>query len=352
MELFTPVPSPISTPQELAIPERILYCIRDYFKGSFESGTWVKTEPLFQCYTIKDEGIGCHDVSELGLQCHLPCSLLSRNLFQEAGQTLIAATARIKKILLAEHPACLGELFRLIVNVRRQEREEIALIILRQFSALGKVLLGPEHPLSCICEWLVSMYASEFDDIVIKCMESVVDQCEIFLGPMHWSTLFCRLDFIDIVSWEGSTRIELLQWLLGKCEKIMQPHDARILWIRGCLADEYFAKRYYVEARTLIQKNIAYFQQAASINTRSYGQEEDLFTIAQCQYALGEVDLGIATLHRVIDSTVSLWGPQSSRARQWLVVLEDWYLEQGLWDSAAQVRDRREKALESIDMDL
>lgn len=352
MELCTPVPSPISTPQELAISERILYCIRDYFKGSFESGIWVKTEPLFQCYTIKDEGIGCHHLSELGLQCQLACSLFSRNLFQEAGQTLIAATAKIKKILSTEHPGCLGKLFRLIVNVRRQERDEIALIILRQFSALGKVLLGPEHPLSCICEWLDLVYASEFEDIVIKSMEIMVDQFESFLGFMHQSTLCSRLFSIEIVGREGSTRIELLQWLLGKCEKIMQPHDARILWIRGCLADEYFAERYYVEARTLIQKNIAYFQQAASINTRSYGQEEDLFTIAQCQYALGEVDLGIATLHRVIDSTVSRWGPQSSRARQWLVVLEDWYLEQGLWDSAAQVRDRREKALESIDMDL
>ena len=264
VELFTPVPSPISTPQGLAIPERLFHCIRDYFKGSFESGKWVKTEPLFQCYTIKDEEIGCDYVIELGLQCQLACSLFSRNLFQEAGQTLIAATAKIKKILSAEHPACLGKLFRLIVNVRRRERDEIALIILRQFFALGKVLLGPEHPLSCICEWLDLVYASEFDDIVIKCMESVVDQLESFLGSMHRSTLFCRLDFIDIVSWEGSTRIELLQRLLGKCEKILRPHDVRILPIRGRLADEYFAKRYYVEARTLSQKNIAYFQQAPS----------------------------------------------------------------------------------------
>ena len=72
--------------------------------------------------------------------------------------------------------------------------------------------------------------------------------------------------------------------------------------------------------------------------------------VSQCQYKLGEVDLGIASLHRVIDSTVSYWGPQDSRARYWLVILEDWYLEQGLWGSAAQVRGRRQKTLESIDI--
>ena len=196
---------------------------------------------------------------QLGLECELACSLFSRNLFQEAGQTLIAATAKIKNILSVEDPKCLGELLMLIAQIRFLEREEIALIILRQFSALGKVLLGPKHPLSCICEWLVSMHASEFDDIVIKCMESVVDKFEIFLGSMHWSTLFCRLDFIDIVGWEGSTRIELQQRLLGNCEKIMRPHDARILRIRGRIAHEYFAKSRYVEARTLSQKNIADF---------------------------------------------------------------------------------------------
>ncbi|CAD6593216.1 MAG: hypothetical protein ASARMPREDX12_006943 [Alectoria sarmentosa] len=153
VEFFTPVPTPILTPQVLATPERMFRCIRDYCKGSFESGTWVRTEPLSLCYSIKDEKTLDSRVEDFGTQCISACELFSRNLFQEAGQTLIAATAKTKNILSAEYPENLTALFRLIVIVRNKKRDEIALIILRQFSALGKVLLGSEHPLSRIYAW-------------------------------------------------------------------------------------------------------------------------------------------------------------------------------------------------------
>ena len=347
VELFTPVPSPILTPQGLAIPERMFRCIRDYFKGSFESGTWVKTEPLFLCVSIRDEAHAAgFNVQEFSSQCNLACSLFDRNLFHEAGQTLIAATAKIKKILSAEHPESLTELFRVIFYVRNGKKDEMALIILRYFSALGKVLLGSEHPLSRICEWIDSVYASDFDDVVTRCVESMADQFESFVGPMHYSTLFSRLRLMNMAGRNGNLRIEMLQKMLGECEKSLQPYDLRLLYVRRHSAYEYFAKSYYVEARTLSQKNIACSQCVQSMDF-----SEDLYMIARCQYALGEVGYGIANLHKAINSKTSIWGPQDSETRNWLLCLEDWYLEQGQWDSAAQVRRRREDILESMDME-
>ena len=38
VEIVTPVPSRVATPTSLAVPERILTAIRDYFEGSFASG--------------------------------------------------------------------------------------------------------------------------------------------------------------------------------------------------------------------------------------------------------------------------------------------------------------------------
>ena len=352
VELFTPVPSPILTPQGLAIPERMFRCVRDYFKGAFESGTWVRTEPLSRCFSIKDEANAAgSDVLEFGDQCDLACLLFERNLFHEAGQTLIAATAEVKDILSAERPESLTELFRLIVHLRDRRKDEMALIIIRYFSALGKVLLGSDHPLSRICEWIDSVYASDFDDVATRCVEIMADQFESFVGPMHFSTLFSRLRFIFMVGWNGNLRIEMLQKLLRECEKTLQPYDVRLLNVRGCLAEEYFAKSYYVEARTLSQKNMACSQRVQSMATKSQEQVEDLYMIAKCQYALGEVGYGIANLHKAINSHTSIMGPQDCQTRKWLLHLEDWYLEQGQCDFAAQVRRRREEILGSMDME-
>lgn len=351
VECFTPVPSPILTPEVLAIPERMFRCIRDYFEGSFESGTWVRTEPFFHCSTTKDEENtdGCLD--DLVSQCQLACLLFSRDLFQEAGQTLIAATAKIKQILSAELPGTLIELFTLIAFVRRKKRDEMALIILRQFSALGKVLLGSEHPLSRICEWLDSTSPSGFDDTVVRCMESIVDQFERFVGPMHTSTLYARLNYFSVASPEGNAGIQMRQNLLDECEKTLRPHDPRILLVRGEMVKNYFAEGYFVEARTLSQENIACSQLVQSKNARFHEQNENLYRVALCQHALGEVDLGIATLHKVIDSIVSRFGSQDWMLRSFLLSLEDWYLDQDRWGFAAQARDWREKILESIDVD-
>lgn len=352
VECFTPVPSPILTPEVLAIPERMFRCIRDYFEGSFESGTWVRTEPLFDCSTTKKDSESTYEsLAGLVLQCESACLLFSRSMFQEAGQNLIAATAKIKQILSAELPRSLIELFRLITYVRREKRDEMALIILRQFSALGKVVLGSEHPLSRICEWLDSTSPSGFDDTVVRCMESIVDQFERFVGPMHTSTLYARLNYFSVASPEGNAGIQMRQNLLDECEKTLRPHDPRILLVRGDMAKNYFAEGYFVEARTLSQENIACSQLVQSTNARFYAQNENLYRVARCQHALGEVDLGIATLHKVIDSVVSEFCCHAESLQHVLLDLEDWYLEQGRWTFAAQARDWRENLLEPTAVD-
>lgn len=323
VECFTPVPSPIMTPQVLAIPERIFRCVRDYFGGSFDSGTWVRTEPLYACYSNRDEG-DFYRADELIIECQSACDLFSRNLSEEAGKTLIAATAEIRNILLIEDPQTLSHILLLLANLRNQKRDEMALIIIRHFSELSQVLLGSEHPLSRICEWIASVYTSSFEDVVVGCMRNTVDEFESSVGPLHQSTLSSRLNFLYAIN-QGSDRIQMLQQLLGECEKTLRPHDIRTSHVRRNLAYEYFHQSNYVEAKTLIQDNIACSQHPQPFNDPSLiSNHPDLFIAARCHYALGEVDLGIETLRRVIDSTVSEWGPRGSRARKWLMILEDW----------------------------
>ena len=341
VELLTPVPSRISTPQVLEGPERMFRCIRDYFSVSFESGTWVRTEPLISCFSIKCEENTVVYASHFYYQCDAACNLFSRNQFEEGGRTLNAALAGIKGIILADQTETLRELFSVIWYLRLDNRDEIALIILQHLSDLSKVLLGREHPLTRIFGWYDLLYASDFDEIASRCMEGMTDCLESFLGPMHKSTLEFRINSGYFVAQNGEARIQKLQRLLSECEGNLQPYDDRVFLVRHFLAYEYYEQRHFVEAKNMSQKSFADSQYIRSENSRKHDENNACYTIAKCQYALGEVDLGIATLNEAINSRISISGPQNTIARLWLVLLEDWYLEQGNWDHAEQIRDWR-----------
>ena len=336
----TPLPSPIMTPQVLAVPERILRCIQDYINESFESGTWVRTEPTMECHSRKQRYRKSDPAGQFYEHCLLACSLFSRNRFSEAGQTLLLAFTYIKHILSDEDPLSLFYTFGVICDVPQGKRHEVPLLMFRRISALGKVLLGTEHPLSRIHEWWESIHVSDYEDVINRCWNIMTDHFNQFLGPMHMSTLFARAFSIS-----GS---KTLQNLLGECQDVLQPDDVRMPWIFGNLADVFLAEGHYAEAMSLCQQSIACSQQNALLKANTYDGAKDVYIVAKCQYALGEKDLGIATLYQAINLNTSTYGEADVRSREWLLILEDWYLEQGLWESAGQVRDWGMRMLASM----
>lgn len=351
IEFFTPVPSPILTPQVLAIPECMFRSIRDYIKGSFESGMWYDADPLCECRSIKDKFNTSNDWAGFIAECNLASSLSRKNLSYEAEQTLSKAMRKIERILLAEVPTILTELFALIVHLRSQEEAEMALVILRPFSIMGKVLLGSEHPFSRIYEWFAKIYESDFGDIIIRCIELVASHFESSVGPLHLSTLWSRLNLIDIGTQRARARIQKLQNLLRECENTLRPEDSRVMQIRRWIAHECLYQGFDDDALSLSQTNIAYSQNQSFMGIGSYDYSRELCILAKCQHALGKMDLGIATLHDAIDARVSMWGTQDALARRWLLRLEEWYSEQGLEDSAAVAKDLSLIGLAPTDVD-
>ena len=348
VELLTPAPSRMSTPQVLEVPERMFRCVLDYFSASFESGTWVRTEPQLMCYSIKRKEAVGKLAQDFAVQCDSAFTLFSKNLFEEGGRTLKAAFAKMERILLTDQPDTLSELISYILNLRRTNRDAIVLMILRHFSDLSKELLGREHPLQRIFDCYELLHTSDFDDIITRCVEGMIDHLESFVGAMHISTLLIRIRSIEYVE-EGEARIQKLQRLLGECEGNLQPCDDRFFLVRHFLASEYYEQRHFVEAKNMSQKSLADSQYIRSEICRKNTDDNACYMIAKCQYALGEVDLGIANLNEAINSRISSWGPQSPMARLWLVKLEDWHLEQGNWDYAMQIRDYRMRTLPPIE---
>ena len=104
----------------------------------------------------------------------------------------------------------------------------------------------------------------------------------------------------------------------------------------------------YSQAKTLWEENIVWFAEGLSTSATLHDPAIDLCMVAICQNALGEVDSGIATLHRAIDEKMLMSNPSYSTVRTWLFFLEHWYIAEGLWDSAAQVHQRAEDLRPSI----
>lgn len=348
VKFSTPVSSPISTPSELANPEHMLLCIRDYFRGSFESGTWVRTTPELRCYSLKDKNGANSMWPEFIGKWDMAFTLLERGSFHEAGQALNTATAKIKEMLFTDHPEMLTDLSHLIDRYGRK-RDEIALSILGKFAAMSRVVLGSQHPVTRFCEWSVSVHASVFHDTVIRCLELVSDELASFIGCIHISTLNVRTNLLETMTIDEGARIQKLQKLLGECEQTLRPDDSRLFDVRAQTAYRCFRAGRYDEAMTLCQKSILCAQ--SSVPAGLYYVGYVLYLLAECQHALGEVDLGIATICQAIDLTLSRVGLRGGRARLLLQTLENWYIEQGLWDYAAQAREKSLELLALIDTD-
>lgn len=351
VECSTPISRTV-TPELLVVPERVLKSIRDYYEASFESGTWVTANPGFECRTVKVQEDATIDLEALISQCLLACRLFAMNSFQEAGQTLICATGHIRKILLAEHPRTLASLFALITDILQWKRHEIAVAVLRQFSAMGQLLLGDEHPLRRICGWLASVDQPQAEDVLIQCLQSVGDRFEKSLGPLRRFTLNCRLAYLRGAFRERDPQQQeevALRSLLSKCVQNLGSHDVRTLNLHVALAHHCLRKHDYAEAEIAGHEILERAQYAQIPRGDTYYFAEGLYILAFSAKGLGQARSAEMNLRRAIELRSLGCGRHDGRARVWLLDLENLLTAQGLFASAAQVRGTREEILNSTE---
>ena len=350
VEIVTPVPSRVATPTSLAVPERIFTLIRDYFDGSFTSGVWFYDDPEYNCRSRKTQRDSVLDLKALAQHVETACRLFSNQLYQEAGMVLISATSNLKNVLSAEHPETFGCILRVVTTVRWHGMDEIGMAMLRQFCALGDIVLGNEHPLRLISGLLASADTFQFDEIIARCLRSVTDQFESFPGHMHLSTLNSSLEYIMYTERSGDESQKLLQNLLRQCELQIGVLATRTQYVRYALTAHYLISRLYVQALRVAQDIVAHAGNVQSSDKVEPYYTRGLYYIAHSQYVLGQTRLAEANLRKAIALRVSGWGARDSVARFWLVTLEQRLKEMGQWSSAREVAERRMAMIDPTDM--
>jgi hypothetical protein len=345
------IPGSPATPPILSIPECIVVSIRDYFIGSFDAGTWTFNDDASDCVSKKPKGSDMLALKNLFSHHDLACKLLDKGSFDEAGRELGNASVGIQEILSAEHPRTLGSLFDLIMLLRGRRRPEIARIVVSQFATLAAVVHPTTHPLHQVCKLLMSLDPAQFELVAITAWQSAVDQFEGILGPMHYSTLRSRLEYIQMAeSVYGYERAEkMLRDLVLQCEGICSPDDVRRLKLLETLAEMLLDQNKYDEAEVVAQDIVRH-----APSSEPHAKSIDLlcaslFVIARVQHHRFQLDMAEANLRRVISLNVSQWGRQHALTLKYLLHLEEWLAGSYQHAKAEAVKLERLRIIDSID---
>ena len=335
---FTPILSPIRTPEALAVPELMFVTVRNYHQGCFEAGVWTADREGDPCRSTKGPLQPANQMKRLRELCSVATDLFGMSRPQEAGMALVAATTDIKDIVLGEDPHTLRRLFEVIMALHRRGRPEIALVILQQFSAMGETLLSRNHPLRIICGWLAStsdIVQTNYENIVIQSFRTLCEVFEGVLGPGHRTSIDSRLTFIYMTSsMDSSSLATSLTKLWHRCEGTLGTHDLRTLEVRLALGWNYLHRSNIIEAKRIAWSMIT---QCDSNHFRPHVLE----LLATSQYELGETQEAEINLRAAIDEARSWWGHDNGHVQSWLFTLEGWLEARGDLESAAQLQRER-----------
>ena len=344
VECFTVVSSPITPPDDLATPEYMLRIIRGYITASFESGTWVKTDPRVLCYSTKapKDANSTRDFRNI---CQLAIELFSSQKLDEAENTLSATSTISRKMLILEHPETLTIILERLVMMQSYHCHDIALRILHQLSASSKELLGENHPLCLFTAWLAAMPRSQMKDIISRCFDVMTADFESLVGPMHSSTLSCRLD-----SYTLNDNLATLRILLNRCESALGSYDGRTFNVRLRLTACTWKKGQYVEAMRMGEDLLALVQTTDAILDSNSFEIQCYTLMAHIHRALGELDQAIANIQAAIDLRITHYASGDAGLRCCLFAIERLYIKQGNLDAAMIARDQRIRLLGSTEI--
>jgi hypothetical protein len=332
-----------------ALPLELLSCLRDYFQSSFDGGFWVKQSDDMDCYSTRPHGGDMKGLKALFSYHDLACQLLDRGRSHEAGQILRDAFASIQELITGQHPRTLTAIFDLTTHLIRRKRPEVASVMLKQFSRLASIVLGESHPVGKVCDRLVTYRSFDFHSCLIMAWRNAIDQFENHLGALHYSTIRCRLEYIQMaVGIDDLTLAEQqIRQLVLLCEGELGSEDLRTLKLLDTLAEVLFDLGRWQECAVIGQKIV---RVAPIVVLEDYDRYIDLTctglcNVARSQHAQGFKYEAASTLWEAIDLCIFHRGLKHPLSIKYLVTLEDWAHQWEDSDLMTKVQNRRAATL-------
>ena len=337
----TPPASPLATPEVLEIPERIAKLVQDYIEGSFDSGTWSSSE---SARAVSTRGSG-NFIFAFEAEVQNAMNHFRGGETSYAWRMLKMAMASIEDIVSAEHPGTLDALAFSLYNIMHTlNSSEVALIVLKQFSAMSAVILPKQHPFNQVFARLVRLNMSHLKHTLIIAKESQSDGFDRRLIRCNWNALEVQLSLLSVKSMEGAAHVtEGYLTLLQAMELVLDPSDPRVLLTRTHLAYHYMDEGDIAEAAEIAQSITDLAPQTGNVPAYTYANS--LYILSRAQYELSKTALAEQNLRQAIQTRAKCYGREDGQVLSDMSILQSWLEEWERPDEAAEVHRQREEIL-------
>ena len=345
---YTPLASPLSTPRELEIPERLLKLVHDYINSSFDSNHWVVNGFGWwstKCELAKNED-GHDHVSFRFIHGLLNAAqLLSDGMLKPAWQALQTTMSLVVKVVSTEDPLTLFDLIGPALKMLFSfNLPGIAIAVLNQFHNMSIKIMGEMHPLSQSSflmkdlvashnmEALLNLYLVGIDDFTCRVGALGRDAVQLQLYRIQWSSMFQH----------AFDSIGALQALLKPFLDIDSPGEA-FMEIQLELTGELRHAGRFPEAFEICESVV----KLASEMENAKFVSEALRHMSRCHEESGDLALAVQNGRQAINVEAAQFGPEHELVFN-LIVEHQWLLERcGALDEAMQVREYRDSLVAS-----
>ena len=340
---YTPLLSPLSTPQVLETPERIVRLVQEYINGSFDSGTWLTTEDQI-CISRKGSNSLIYNFQ---VRFEHATRMIRSGEPKDGWQLLNMAMALIEQILSVESPEILPRLAFLIRDpFSLNHFAEIASTLLRQFSAMSAAIMPQMHPFNHIFALLIGLETSHLEETLGMVMQSQVDCFARRSGRYSWSTLELQLSMLPgEPTAKAAQTTEHCLTLLRECETNLGTFDERSLEVRLSLACQHFHQSEFQETAELAQTIISLAAQNQDHVTPLISNT--FFALSWAQFELSKLELAEQNIRQAIHIRILDHGWEDDRVHHFMLHLESWLKEWNRPDEAAEVRRQSEEIIGS-----
>lgn len=342
---YTPPASPLTMPLVHEVPERITRLIQDYIDGSFESKTWIIADSEVIVSTKGSKSF----INAFSDQVHNFLTHFQRGETSYAWRILKMAMTSIENILLAEHPSTLDMLaFILLKTIYSLNLSGVAILLLKQFSAMSAVILPKQHPFNQVFARLVRLDRSHLSYTLIAAKESQSDGFARRSGRFNWITLETQLSLLELKSMAGVAHTtEGYLTLLQRMELALDTSDPRLLITRNELANQYLKEGDYIQAAEIAQSTIDLIAQTGNVPPYEYVRA--LCILSSSQYNLSKPTLAEQNLRQAIHYRAKYYGWEDGSVLFYMLHLEKWLESWGRPDEAAEVRRQRHEIIDSME---
>ena len=348
VECWTPLPSPITTPRDLAGAEDILHAIREYIQDSLEARTWT-TDDTGTLIDVRDQvRNGYNELCSMNDHLCAARQLIRKGAY--AGQALVASMRGVKTIISNEDPQTIQILLESVIELVAANLLDIGYSVVKHFYEMGRTLgLSPRHPLLRTLGQLLTLDSSQLEEVLCILLVSFADGIESGVGPSHRSAVVAHRTYVEVHRrrWDVDRSRSEYRKIYERCAAHYGPRheislNARIdLGFEMCdRADSNAAKDIALDVVSI----------CSGVAERTWNYREALHILSESYHYLGEYALAEGYLRECIQICARDWGSQHSVTIFHLVMLEHRLEEWGKPDAAVKVRDKRIKAQESYEL--